>query len=185
MAIMNFPLSEDAPPRRRAVVSAAADVLAEHGPDAPFELIAERAGIGRDMLARHFPNRVVLTEAVLRQYVEDIAERTRSWAGEADVFLWFVEQLADFFVRVGSLPDALRATAPDVLESFRRTIVEVGSRALRDAQMEGLVRADVTPDDIVMITTLLGAGLHGNLAERRAISLRTRAIVLSGLKAYP
>src|SRR5882762_2746314 len=99
MAIMNFPRGEAFPPRRRAVVSAAADVLAEHGPDAPFELIAQRAGVGRDTLDRHFPNRAVLTEAVLTQYVEDLADRTRSWAGEADVFLWFVEQLADFFVR--------------------------------------------------------------------------------------
>jgi AcrR family transcriptional regulator len=185
MAIMNFPSGEAAPPRRRAVVSAAADVLAEHGPDAPFELIAERAGVGRDTLDRHFPNRVVLTEAVLTQYVEDLADRTRSWAGEADVFLWFVEQLADFFVRTEGLPDALQATAPETLESLRRTIIEVGGRALRDAQVEGLVRADVTPDDIMMIATLLRAGLRGDLAERRALSLRTRAIVLSGLKAHP
>jgi len=63
--------------------------------------------------------------------------------------------------------------------------VEVGGRALRDAQVEGLVRADVTPDDIMMIATLLRAGLRGDLAERRALSLRTRAIVLSGLKAHP
>jgi AcrR family transcriptional regulator len=186
MAVMNLPLSDNAPPRRRAVVSAAAEVLAEHGPDAPFELIAQRAGIERAALARHFPDRVVLTEAVLRQYVEDLADRTRSWAGEADVFLWFVEQLADFFVRVGSLPDVLRAAAPETLESFRHTIIEVGGRALRDAQMEGLVRTDVTQDDITMIAALLGAGLSGGgLAERRAVSLRTRAIVLSGLKAQP
>ena len=185
MAIMNFPLSNEAPPRRRAMVSAAADVLAEHGPDAPFELIAERAGIERDTLDRHFPSRVVLTQAVLTQYVEDLADRTRSWAGEADVFLWFVEQLADLFVRTAGLPEALRVTAPETLESLRHTIIEVGGRALRDAQMEGLVRADVTADDIMMITTLLGAGLSGGLAERRAVSLRTREIVLSGLKAQP
>lgn len=185
MAIMNLPLSKRASPPRRAVVSAAADVLAEHGLNAPFELIAKRAGIEPDMLDRHFPNRFALAEAVLTQDVEDLADRTRSWAGEGDVFLWFVEQLADLIVRNADLPTALQQTAPESLESIRRTICEVGGRALHDAQKEGLVRADISADDIMMIVTLLRAGLCGGLAQRRAISLRTREIVLNGLKARP
>ena len=179
---MNSPLSEDAALGRRALLGAAAEVLSEHGLDAPLELIAERAGVGRDTLTRDFPDRLALAVAVIAQEVDDLAERTRSWAGEADVFLWLLEQLADLCVRNAAVLDALRSAAPRALAPLRCTILEAGGRALRDAQDAGLVRADLKASDILAIATLLGAGLSGDLAERQTVSLRTREIILGGLK---
>ncbi len=169
--------------RRRALLDAVAGVLAEHGLDTPLELIARRAGVEPDTLRRSFPNRIDLAVAALRQEVEDLADRTRSWGGEADVFLWFLEQLADLCVRHAEVSAALLSAAPWTLAPLRRTIVEAAGRALRDSQAEGLVRGDLTADDVLTIATLLGAGLSGDLDSRRAISLRTRSIILDGLKA--
>jgi AcrR family transcriptional regulator len=180
---MDSPLGEDPASGRRALLGAAAEVLSEHGLDAPLELIAERAGVGRDTLSRDFPDRVDLAVAVLAQEVDDLADRTRSWAGEADVFLWFLDALADLCVRNAAVLEALRSAAPQALAPLRRTLVEAGGRALRDAQMAGLVRADLKAGDILAIATLLGAGLSGDLAERQTVSLRTREIILGGLKA--
>jgi AcrR family transcriptional regulator len=164
-------------------VSAAAEVLADQGLDAPLQVIAERASVSRDTLFRSFPNRTGLALAVLTQDVGDLADRTKSWAREADVFLWFLEKLADLCVRNAGLADALRSAAPESLAALRRTVVEAGGRALRDAQIDGRVREDVDADDILVIANLLSAGLSGDLVERRAVSLQTREIVLRGLRA--
>ena len=182
---MNHSLNPDALPGRRALLGAAAEVLAEHGLDAPFELIAERAGIEHDTLTREFADPITLAAAAVAQDVEDLSDRVRSWAGEADVFLWFLEEIADLCVRSASVSEGLRSAAPDTMAQLRRTIVDAGARALHDAQMAGLVRADLKAPDISTIVTLLGAGLRGGLAERQAVSLRTREIILSGLKARP
>jgi AcrR family transcriptional regulator len=180
---MNSPRSDDATVGRRALLSAAAEVLAEHGVDAPLQLIAERAGVGREALGLAFPDRTALAAEVLAQEVDNLADRARSWAGEPDVFFWFMEQLADLGVRNAAVLDALRSAAPQALAPFRRSLVEAGGQALRDAQDAGLVRADLTAGDILTIATLLGVGLSGEPAERQAVSLRTREIILGGLKA--
>ena len=108
--------------------------------------------------------------------------RAGSWAGEADVFLWFIEELADICVRNPGFAESLPA-AQEISASLRGAVVECGGRALRDAQTAGLVRPDLEVEDLLTIASLLGAGLRGDLAERRAISLRTRRIVLGGLGA--
>jgi len=169
---------------RRALLDAAAGVLAEHGLAAPIELIARRAGVAPQVLRRSFPSRIDLALAVLTQEVEDLADRARSWGREADLFLWFLEELADLCVRHAQLAAALRSTAPRALAPLHRTIVEAGGRALRHAQAEGLVRHDLRADDVLTIASLLGAGLDGDLASRRAVSLRTRRIILDGVKAH-
>jgi hypothetical protein len=124
-----------------------------------------------------------LSAAALAQDVEELAGRTRSWSGEADVFLWFLEQLADLCVRHAEVSAELRIAAPCALARLRGMIVEAGGRALRDAQAQGLVRRDLRADDILTIARLLGAGLDGDLASRQAVSLRTRSIILDGLKS--
>lgn len=125
-------------------------------------------------------DRIALAVTALTRDVNDLAGRTRSWAGQADVFIWFLEQLADLCLRNASALDALRSAAPELMAPLGRTIVEAGGRALRDAQDAGLVRADLEAKDILTIATLFGAGLSDDLAERRAVGLR---IILSGLKA--
>jgi hypothetical protein len=126
-----------------------------------------------------------LSTAAITRDVEDLAGRARSWGGEADVFFWFLDQLADLCVRHADVAAELRATAPGALAPLQRLIVEAGGRALCDAQAEGLVRRDLRPDDMLTIVRLLSAGLDGDLASRRAVSLRTRSIVRDGLRARP
>ena len=112
----------------------------------------------------------------------ELVTRAASWAGEGDVFLWFVEELAEICVRHPGFAESL-PTAPALSASLRQAIITRGGRALRDAQTAGLVRQDLEEEDLLTIASLLGAGLSGDVAERRTISLRTRIIVLAGLGA--
>jgi AcrR family transcriptional regulator len=179
------PGDRQAAPDCRALLGAVAEVFAEHGVDAPLELIAERAGVEQGLLRRAFPDRAALAAAVLAQNVTDLASRVRSWAGEPDVFLWFLEQLADLGVRDAEVLDLLRSAAPQTLAPLRRTIVQAGSRALHDAQEAGLVRADLKSGDISAIVALLGVGLGGDFAECKSVNSQTREIILNGLRAHP
>lgn len=112
----------------------------------------------------------------------ELVTRAASWAGEGDVFLWFIEELADICVRHPGFAQSLPA-AQAISASLRRAVIACGGRALRDAQTAGLVRPDLEEEDLLTIASLLGAGLSGDAAERHATSLRTRMIVLDGLGA--
>ncbi len=132
----------------------------------------------------YFPDSTALALAVVTQDLEDIADRAEAWAGEPDVFLWFLDEIADLCVRTASVSSALRDAAPEAVAPLRRMIADAGKRPLRDAQEAGLVRSDLSADEIPVIASLLSAGLNGDLAARQAVSLRTREIVFSGLRAH-
>lgn len=182
---MSRPIRKDAANNRAALLQAAHELLSEQGLDVPLDLIAERAGVGRATLYRHFADRTELALAVLIDGVEDLDARTRQQGDAPEVFFWFVEELADLVMRNASLADALRnVRSSDALTPLRQRLMQAGAAPLARAQAAGLVRKELGPMDLRLISALLGAGLQGaDEAERRAVSARTRLIVLNGLKA--
>lgn len=62
---------------RRALIAAAREIYAEHGPMVPFSAIAKRAGVGQGTLYRHFPDRVALVLAVFDENVDALEEALR------------------------------------------------------------------------------------------------------------
>ena len=81
--------------------------------------------------------------------------------------------------------DVLRnVRSPDALTPLRQRLMEAGAGPLARAQAAGLVRKDLGPMDVRLIATLLGSGFQGaDEAERRAVSARTRALLLDGLRS--
>jgi len=182
---MDRPLRKDALNHRRALLRAAAEVMAEHGLNAPLELVAERAGVGRGTLYRNFANRVELALAVLAQDLENLAERTARQGEAADVFFWFLDELGELSLRNAGIAGALRATAPDALAPLRAVVVRASGPALARAQAAGLVRPDLSPTDIGLVAGLLSAAAAGEESGRAERSRRARDLVLSGLRARP
>lgn len=181
---MSRPARKDAVSNRAAVLEAARTIFAENGLDAPLDLIAERAGVGRATLYRHFADRSELALAVLEADVEDLGRRTVAQGSEPQTFFWFLDRLAEHMILNAGLADVVRnVRSPDALTPLRQRLTEAGAAPLARAQAAGLVRKDLGPMDIRLIATLLGAGFQGaDETERRAVSARTRAIVLDGLK---
>ena len=181
------PVRKDAVQNRAALLAAARAVLSEQGLDAPLDLIAERAGVGRGTLYRHFADRTELALAVLEEEVEDLGRRTAQRGDDPDAFFWFLDQLAQHMIRNACLAGVVRNfRSPDALTPLRRRLMEAGAGPLARAQAAGLVREDLGPMDIRLIATLLGAGFqNADEAERRAVSERVRALLLDGLKARP
>ena len=178
------PVRKDAVQNRAALLQAARVVLSEQGLDAPLDLIAEKAGVGRGTLYRHFADRTELALAVLEADVADLGRRTDEQGDDPAVFFWFLDRLAEDMIRNAGLAGLVRnVRSPDALTPLRQSLMEAGAASLKRAQAAGLVREDLRPMDIRLIATLLGAGFQGaDAAEREAVSLRTRDIILDGLK---
>lgn len=181
---MTRPMRKDAAQRRDALRKAAATEFAERGIEVPLDAIADRAGVGRATLYRNFADRDELVLAVFAGLVDELGERMRQKT-TPDAFFDFVHELSELLLRNVALSAALRhAQSRLALVKLRQKIIAAGTSALSLSQAAGTVRADLEPGDIRILAALLGAGLEtADPSEREAISRRTRALVLDGLRA--
>ena len=181
---MTRPLRKDAAERRLALLDAAAGAFAEQGYDVPLDVIAERAGVGRATLYRNFADRGELAVAVFNAQLDDLHARTLAQGDHPEVFFWFIDELAALLRRNAGLDAAFReARAPDALLPMRERLIEAGRQPLARAQAAGLVRPDLTVQDIRAIAMILGSGANRpDSVEREAFGLRIRALLLDGLR---
>ena len=91
-----------------ALLEAARAVFADQGLDAPLDLIAEKAGVGRGTLYRHFADRTELALAVLEADLADLDRRTAEQGEAPEVFFWFLDRLAEDMVRNAGLAGVVR-----------------------------------------------------------------------------
>ncbi|WP_242909250.1 TetR/AcrR family transcriptional regulator [Actinomadura terrae] len=143
----------DARRNRDRILEAARDAVAERGPDAPMELIAQRAGVGVGTLYRRFPDRGALLAALAEQYVHELIEALDqaeaagpdAWAAVRAFVMYSVEKGR------GAMATALAGTtAPQARQALVRRLDEL----VRHAQTDRTMRADVGTDDLM---ELLGA----------------------------
>jgi AcrR family transcriptional regulator len=152
-------LRADAARNRQRIVEAARDAFVEHGPDAPLDSIAQRAGVGNATMYRHFPERADLLLHVALYSLEQIIDHAEVALDEPDAFealRQFVHRSVD--QRIGSLcslmcsgvdnHDTRIATARDRLEDAIDRVME---RAWRSGQL----RADVGRGDLLVAITQL------------------------------
>jgi AcrR family transcriptional regulator len=181
-------LRADAERNRKRILAAARAVFAERGLDAPFDLIAQRAGVGQATLYRRFRRREDLIVACfapnLAEYadaVEDALRAPDAWAG----FRAYVERICGMQAADMGVQDVLTTTFPTAreVEAQRAHAFERLSELIRRAQAQGGLRADFVPEDVVLLL-LANAGVVRAMrtaapdAWRRLIGL-----MLDGLRA--
>ncbi|MEU7164567.1 TetR/AcrR family transcriptional regulator [Streptomyces morookaense] len=88
----------DALRNQQTLLTAAAEVFATSGIDAPIREIAARAGVGLGTIYRHFPTRADLAVAVYRHQVEACAEAGPTLLADTDSPLTALRQWVDLFV---------------------------------------------------------------------------------------
>jgi len=168
------------------IVETAREVFFDQGIDAPLDEIAKRAQVGPGTLYRHFPTREVLTEAVYRNEIEELADRAYTLAKELSpeeaLHEWMRGQVR-FVVERHGLASALKAAIDEDSEVFTyckdklRTAV---ATILEPAQAEGTVRADLEPGDLLRLGHGIGASAKYSDA---AGAERLLSVVLAGLRA--
>lgn len=186
------PQRADARRNRERVLSAARETFAIHGLDAQIDDVAARAGVGVGTVYRHFPTKEALVEGVALGGYEAICGLARdALEQEPDPWLAFAR-----FMREGAVlhctdralaelhtdrPEVMRRVAGD-----KRELRELVTQLMARAHGAGVLRADVTADDMPMIWCSLGAAqqqsgaLDGDTRWERYLD-----VVLDGLRARP
>ncbi|CAL1690710.1 hypothetical protein MMB232_00844 [Brevundimonas subvibrioides] len=183
---MTRPLRKDAADRRAALLRAAADVFAEEGIETPLDRIAERAGVGRATLYRNFASRTEIALAVLMAEVDALGDRFAS-PDSPEAFLDFLSALSATLERNAALGGVVRAApSPDLLDPLRAALLKAAMPSLTVSQAAGVVRPDIGPADIRILSAMLGSALHNAApAERNAIAGRTLKLVIDAVRARP
>jgi AcrR family transcriptional regulator len=180
------PRRKDAQRNRAAILDAARELFAE-STDVPLYEVARRAGVGQATLYRNFPDRAALAAALIGEMLEGNERIAEEHAGDPDGFFILLRTIAANVTRFHTLSDLAQQDrcAGSALEAHRRRFRELIKRALHDAKAAGLVRRDLTVDDVFLVLAMVrGASqqLDGP-AARAAAASRALSLVLDGITA--
>ncbi|WP_242900842.1 TetR/AcrR family transcriptional regulator [Actinomadura terrae] len=148
------PLRADAARNREALLAAAADEFAEHGADASVADIARRAGVGKGTLFRHFPTKDDLISAIILHRLNGLSEAGERLLDRPDAG----GALLEFLTVAGhsrqqrdvSFLHNLGETGTEVAQA-RARLFEIVHILVDRARDQGVVRADVTGADVVLL----------------------------------
>jgi len=181
-------LRADAARNRARILSAAAAVFVEMGPDAPLEEVVARAGLGFGTLYRRFPDRAALQRAVvidvmtrLREIAEAALADPTPWPSSLARYLHDALDLQIGIV-VPMLLDRVDMNDPEIAPLRGRDAALV-NQMIERAQAEGTLRPDVGFADVSLLLIRLSRPLPGGFAPERERELAHRhlQIVLDGL----
>lgn len=176
----------------RALLDAARELLSERR-DVPMYEIARRAGVGQATLYRHFPDRMALVGAVATEVLDEVeAEAANSSTDGAGGLVALLELVVSAMVRSGALlqliddePSGAEQPGTVTYALVRRLLAMVESR-FDGAKAAGALRADATPDDVVLILGMAKGVIMGAAPDTRAAAAsRALDLALRGLLARP
>jgi AcrR family transcriptional regulator len=158
-------LRADAARNRELIVAAATAVFAERGLDASTAEIAHRAGVGEATLFRRFPTKHDLITAIVEAQLDGVIrlgerclEEDDPWTG---IERFMREMVAARVADQGATEAAKDACIVDpALADRRRRITEQLTALVRRAQRAGVVREDLTGQDLGLLVTA-GAAVGG------------------------
>jgi AcrR family transcriptional regulator len=183
------PLRRDARRNRDAILAAARQVFCDHGLEAPLEEIARRAGVGIGTLYRRFPSRVELLDAVLAETVQAhvaAAERALAIDDPWDGLASYLEETCRLEAANRGLNDAMGMRFPraTTVEAAKARLFDLVKQVVTRAQESGQLRADLTLEDLALVTwanaRILQAGRAGGAPDAWR---RHLAFLLDGFRA--
>jgi AcrR family transcriptional regulator len=175
--------------RSRAAILAAARELYASGRAVPMYEVGRRAGVGQATLYRHFPDRAALAEAVVSEQVERLEAIAAAGAADHRTVLAVLDAAVAAAVEIHDLVGILRtdaALAP-VLADLRARVRVVFARTLERSRAVGLMREDVSADDLLLVVNMVNGALSGitTVGARRAAATRAFELASRGLLSEP
>jgi AcrR family transcriptional regulator len=177
------PRRADALRNYEKLVAAAREAFTEADRSASLEDIARRAGVGIGTLYRNFPTRADLVQAV---YVDEVEALSRSAAELAGREPWealttWLQGFVGYIATKQALAEELFAIAErdaSVFAGCRTMLHGAGEPLLRRAEEAGIVRPDVTIDEVVRMV----GGIAKIPTEDPAEIQRLLSVALDGLR---
>jgi AcrR family transcriptional regulator len=150
-------MRKNAQANRERILTAAEDVFGANGAVGSTEDVAHEAGVGIATVFRHFPTKEALLEATLVRHFQRLNEQAAALATEPDQSQ-ALRHLVATMVATGStkltlvsLRGELSPTVQEAAGALRATM----SRILEGAKTTGMVRTDVTVDELVLLIRAL------------------------------
>jgi AcrR family transcriptional regulator len=158
--VAKTPLRADARKNRAAMLRAAREVFAEQGLDAPLDLIARTAGVGRGTQHRHFPTRESLLIALFEENLEDL-ETVVQEADPDDAYVELLRATVAQLQRDRGFNELSDSRVPtDIRDEMAERFLKIVARPLRRAQRVGRIRRDLKPDDTLMLLAMVTGSVH-------------------------
>jgi AcrR family transcriptional regulator len=149
------PLRADARKNRASMIRAAREVFAEHGPDAPLDLVARTAGVGRGTQHRHFPTRESLLNVLFEENFEQLVEVVRD-AEPDEAYVALLRATVEQLRRDRGFVELSDPRVPaEMQEGLADRYLALASRPLRRAQRAGHVRRDIKPEDTLLLVAMV------------------------------
>jgi AcrR family transcriptional regulator len=169
---------KDATENRHKLLDATRDVIRQHGDDAPLELITETAGVTRGTLYRNFADRADLYQAVLDAEIQAIS-RDVERNNDLDLFA-VMRKLIDVSDIYHAFASAVQnTTLPTEACSPADLLTTIIAPPLAEAKKNGIVRADLTAEDVLLGCRMVSYGwrLDGDGNRNAAIARRLRLMI--------
>lgn len=181
-------LRADAARNRERIVAAATEVFAERGLDAATAEIAERAGVGEATLFRRFPTKDDLIAAIVAAQMEEAIGIVAECLEERDPWRGierFMFEMTERSIHDRGVSEAAkeRCAASAALAPLRRRFLELCVELVRRGQKSGVLREDVTGQDLAFLSS--AAGSLGGLpfpGLRDDLWRRYLGVILDGLR---
>ena len=156
-------------------------MFATTGFDAPLSLIARRAGVGQGSLYRHFPDRASIALAVFEDNISDLETVAAQPESTLDAVLsLMIDQLVDSIALIEMI-DPVTTDPRLVALNMRMKNLFMGK--LDIARAAGVIRRDVTTDDLLLALAMLAARLaRTDVSSRRDVAAQAWALLLEGLR---
>ncbi|HVW46569.1 MAG TPA: helix-turn-helix domain-containing protein [Solirubrobacterales bacterium] len=177
---------KDASENRQAILEAARELFAD-SVDVAMCQVARRAGVGQATLYRNFPNRSALVAEIIDENFERIAALAAEHEGDADAFFVLLRSLIDGIVSMYAPAVLARSDAEtdSHLQQARQRVRTLLKGPLGDAKAAGLVRRDLSIDDVFLMLAMGRGAMEGlpDSAARSAVAHRVLTLLLGGVEA--
>jgi AcrR family transcriptional regulator len=182
------PLRRDAQRNRELLVAAAREVFAERGVDVALDEIARRAGVSIGTLYNRFPTRADLVEAVFVDRLEAVValgEEALLMADPWEGFVHCLQGICELQAADRGYNDVASRGGPTSAAS-----AEIGARGhelvkwvLARAQAAGVLRTDITFEDIAFVIWGHAGTVEATMAVAPRVWRRHLALMLDGFRA--
>jgi AcrR family transcriptional regulator len=149
-----------------------------------MEDLAKRAGVGVGTVYRHFPNKEAVIQALVDEYFDDLGARAQAALEIEDpweAFSSYIWGAADLLGENRGLSEV--SAGGQMREAAERTpFFDAVGELIARAQRAGVMRPDVTIDDVPMIMCSLGRVQQLDAGMAASNWRRHLAIMLDGLR---
>jgi AcrR family transcriptional regulator len=174
----------DAAANREKLLDAASEVFSDGGVDAPLNLIAARAGVGKGTLYRHFADRDSVVEGLaerIQHRFEAIAHAARSAATGWEGLAMYIDGVTAMYFDLPWMV-VVRARARRVAVTEGQAEVDFRT-VMQRAWDEGSLRPDVDLTDFAFVISAIGSLAALPEPMRTTVMNRLRGLIFDGLRA--